>query len=52
MASGKVNLDCAAAAAVIVFNSGNMAMCGVLEELGVEPGRNTAHILQEMAEKE
>ena len=51
MASGKVHLDCAAAAAVIVFNSGNMAMCGVLEELGVEPGRHTAHILQELDRK-
>eukprot|EP00795_Rhopilema_esculentum_P006810 gene6810-12400_t len=51
MASGKVHLDCAAAAAVIVFNSGNMAMCGVLEELGVEPGRHTAHILQKLDRK-
>eukprot|EP00795_Rhopilema_esculentum_P003557 gene3557-2242_t len=50
MASGKVHLDCAAV--VIVFYSGNMAMCGVLEELVIEPGRHTAHIYKSFTEKD
>ena len=39
LASGRVHLDCAAAAAVLVYNDGNMAICGVLKELGIDRWR-------------